>query len=251
MRFKSLFGAATAALLLGTLSSAHAQETVSLKLDLVSWGDDITGLSLHSGGANQALTAKSFTYSTPVRYSGPAIMQIHQQGGAKVDPKAPPNPAPIPPELAALREKDPTIVAIAKLPSGSRRATVLIAPAQSGTYQTFVIDDDPSKLPLGKLRVHNYSPMNVAVRCNGKQGAAMKLKDSFLADPKEGQIVYELAYQQDGEWTVQENNLLSITPQEQVQLIVLKSDADFFRSGDGSRTGFLQTVTLRRTDTQP
>ncbi|MCH1922483.1 hypothetical protein L9G15_24040, partial [Shewanella sp. A3A] len=84
------------------------------------------------------------------------------------------NPAAIPPELKARREKEPTLVALAKLPAGSRRATVLIAPASEGTYQTFVIDDDPTKLPLGQLRILNYSPVKIAMRCNGKASKEMK-----------------------------------------------------------------------------
>lgn len=215
-----------------------------MKLDLVAWGADIPGLSLKAGGGGNPVTAIAFRYSQPVNYSGPAVMQIHQQGGSSAEGAA--NSAPIPPELARLREKDPTIVALAKLPPNSKRATVLIAPAQGGTYQTFVIDDDPSKLPFGKLRVHNYSPFKIALRCNGKAGMEMKTKDSFLADPKDGAITYELAYDKEGKWKMQENNIINVAEDEQVQFIVLKSDDKFFTSSDGSRSGFLQSVTLRR-----
>jgi hypothetical protein len=214
-----------------------------MKLDLVAWGADIPGLSLKAGGG-EPVTAIGFRYSKPVSYSGPAVMQIHQQGGSSADGAA--NSAPIPPELAKLREKDPSVVALAKLPAGSKRATVLIAPAQGGTYQTFVIDDDPSKLPFGKMRVHNYSPFKIAVRCNGKQSMEMKTKDSFLAEPQDGTITYELAYDKEGKWKMQENNIINVAKDEQVQFIVLKSDDKYFTSSDGSRSGFLQSVTLRR-----
>ncbi len=244
-----MFPALAAAALVSLFSSAaRAQDTVSLKLDVVAWGNDITGLSLGSGGgANKQITALAFRYSKPVSYSGAQVMEIHQAGGTAANAaEGAQNNAPMSPELKAARDKDPTVVAIAKLPGNSRRATVLIAPAQGGTYQTFVIDDDPSKLPLGKLRVHNYSPFTIAVRCNGKEGMQMKLKDSFLAEPKDGQIVYELMYQKDGKWKNQENNLISVGKDEQVQFIVLQSDSDFFTSSDGSKSGFLQCVTLRR-----
>ena len=118
MRFNSLLRPAAAALLLGTLSPARAQDGVSMKLDLVSWGDDIPGLTLKSAGKGTPVTAKAFTYTKPVSYSGPALLEIHQEAAA--NPKAAQagaqNPAPIAPELQALREKDPTIVALAKLP---------------------------------------------------------------------------------------------------------------------------------------
>ncbi|WP_367872135.1 hypothetical protein [Luteolibacter sp. Populi] len=253
MKFNSISCSAAALLLLGTLSAARAQDTVSMKLDVVSWGEDITGLSLTAAGKASPITARAFTYSTPVRYNGPAVMEIHQEGGGAAADKAAgeKNAAAIPAELKALRAKDPTIVALAKLPVGSRRATVLIAPAQGGTYQTFVIDDDPSKLPFGKLRVHNYTPFKIAMKLNGKQGAPMKTRDSFVVEPKDGQVIYELAYEQNGAWTTQENNLIPVRPDEQVQLIILKSDAGFFLSGDGSRSGFLQSVSLRRPEKEP
>jgi hypothetical protein len=224
-----------------------AQESVAMKLDVVAWGEDIKGLTLGSGSSGKPVTALAFRYSKPVNYSGSALMEIHQDPAAASEAtEGSQNTAPLPPDLAKLRAKDPTVVALAKLPPGSRRATVLIAPAQAGTYQTFVIDDDPSKLPFGKLRVHNYSPVKIAVRCNGKEGMEMKTKDSFLAEPKDGQVVYELAYDNQGKWKMQENNLIPVGPEEQVQFIVLKSNADFFTSSDGSRAGFLQSVVLRR-----
>ena len=227
-------------------SHASAQEQVSMKLDIVAWGPRVEGLSLKAGG--EAITAEPFIYTKAVAYSGSSILELHQSADAAAKAtEASQNSAPLPPELAKLREKDPTIVALAKLPAGSRRATVLIAPAQAGTYQTVVIDDDPSKLPFGKLRIHNYSPIKVAMRCNGKTQKELKTKESFVVDPNSNsEVIYELAYDNQGKWQMQENNLIPVPKDEQVQLIVLKSDADFFTSSDGSKSGFLQTVTLRR-----
>jgi len=238
---------AAAVVLIVSAASAIAQDSVAMKLDVVAWGADIPGLTFKAGGKGEPITALAFRYSKPVNYSGAALLQIHQDPAAAAEAtEGSQNTAPIPAELAKLRATDPTVVALAKLPAGSRRATVLIAPAQAGTYQTFVIDDDPSKLPYGKLRVHNYSPFKIAVRCNGKEGMEMKTKDSFLAEPKDGKVIYELAYDKQGAWKRQENNLIPVGEEEQVQFIVLKSDADFFTSSDGSRGGFLQTVVLRR-----
>jgi hypothetical protein len=50
---------------------------------------------------------------------------------------------------------------------------------------------------------------------------------------------------------MQENNLLKVMPDEQAQMIILKSDDSYFKSSDGSRTGFLQVVTLRRSRNEP
>jgi hypothetical protein len=227
-------------------SAASAQ--VSLKADLVSWGADIPGLTLKSAGKGEPVTALAFRYSKPVHYSGPEVMEIHQDAASAAKAtEGSQNTAPIAPELLERRKKEPTLVALAKIPAGSRRVTVLIAPASAGTYQTYVIDDDPTKLPVGQLRILNYSPVKIAMRCNGKAAKEMATKDSFVVPPQEdGQVVYELAYDNKGKWKMQENNLLAVNPKEQVQLIVLKSDADFFTNSDGGRSGFLQKVVLRR-----
>ena len=75
----------------------------------------------------------------------------------------------------------------------------------------------------------------------------MKTKESLVVPPRQdGQVIYELAYDNKGKWKMQENNLLAVNAKEQVQLIVLKSDADFFTNSDGGRSGFLQKVILRR-----
>ena len=107
-------------------------------------------------------------------------------------------------------------------------------------------DDDPTKLPQGQLRILNYSPVKIAMRCNGKTAKELKTRESFVVPPQDGQVVYELAYDNQGKWKMQENNLLAVNPKEQAQLIVLKSDADFFTNSDGGRSGFLQKVVLRR-----
>lgn len=241
-----LTGIAAAVISLVHCPAASAQDQVSMKVDLVGWGPTIEGLSLKTGGKGEPATALSFTYSKPVAYSGAALMTIHQAPGAAKPVESVQSTGAVHPDLVKLREKDPSIVALAKLPAGSRRATVLIAPAASGTYQTVVIDDDPSKLPFGQLRIHNYSPLKIAMRCNGKAMKEMKTKETFMVTPEKEEVMYELAYEEAGTWQVQENNLIRVKKDEQVQLIVLKSDADFFTSSDGSRSGFLQTVTLRR-----
>jgi hypothetical protein len=256
-----------------------AQEpSVSMKIDLVAWGDDISGLSLKPGGAKGTITALSFRYSVPVAYSGPAIMEIHKTGGEGVsrapEPsaddqahqlmpllEAPPGAASADPakpkqglalELDKRREKAPTLVALAALPaSGCRRATVLLAPADGGTFIAYVIDDDPSKLPLGQLRLHNLSPLPIAVRCNGKLNQELKTRESFVVPAENQQLIYELAYKLGDEWKMQENNVIPVRETEQTQMIVLKSTNSYFLSTDGSGGGYLQVVTLRRKASAP
>ena len=133
-----------------------AQEpSVAMKIDLVAWGDDIAGLSLQPG--KSSLTALAFRYSTPVSYSGPAVIEIYKTGNGETRKLPEPSaedlehqlkpliaeeskPAPgeaakpkqgLALELEKRREKNPTLVALAALPgSGCRRATILLAPSR-------------------------------------------------------------------------------------------------------------------------
>lgn len=223
-----------------------------MKIDLVAWGDAVSGLTLKSAKGRDPVTALAFRYSKPVSYSGPTVMEIHQgtapAAAAEAQPAA---AAPVTANnlaavLAERRKKEPTLVSLAILPAASSHATVLLAPAAGGTFQAYVIDDDPSKLPYGRLRIHNLSPLTIAMRCNNKAAKQLKTKESFVVAPENDEVIYELAYHSEGEWTTQENNIAAVRETEQAQLVVLKSDASFFTSQDGSRSGFLQSVILRR-----
>ncbi|MCX6875340.1 MAG: hypothetical protein NTW21_16265 [Verrucomicrobia bacterium] len=264
-----------AGLALGSPLRAQQAE-VALKLDFVAWGDAIGGLSLKAGDSG-GITALPFRYSDPVTYSGPAVMEIFKSGdnNAKARPQPtaddklheliplapePANPAnnqdaraksALTLELEKRRAKQPNLVALAVIPADCTRATVLLAPLGNGTYQAYVIDDDPTKLPLGEVRVHNLSTYEVAVRCSSGVTKTLKTRDSFVARAPDGYFIYELTYFQDEEWKYQENNVIPIRPTDQSQMIILSSDNAFFRSGDGSKNGFLQIVTLRRYPKSP
>ena len=246
---------------------------MSMKIDVVAWGDDIKGLSFKPGESTSHFTALGFRYSSPVSYSGPLIMEIYQSNGGPAAPAVEPsaqdkahqlNPLVFEEkstdpgtkaqpkqglalELEKRRRKSPALVALAALPApGCRRATVLLAPADAGTFAAYVIDDDPAKLPLGQLRVHNLSPLLIAIRCNGNPAQELQPRAAMLVPAKNQQLIYELAYKLGDEWKVQENNVIPIRPKEQAQMIILRSQHSFFLSSDGSSGGFLQIVTLRR-----
>jgi len=255
-----------------TLAIATAQEpSVSMKIDVVAWGDDIHGLTFKKGDSNGEISAIGFRYSEPVNYSGPLVMEIYQTGGGPTKPtitvsqddkdhelkpliveEQKPAPgeearSPIAIELEKRREKNPNLVALAQLPGLScKRATILLAPAANGTFIAYVIDDDPTKLPPGKLRVHNLSPYDISVRCNGRENKELKTRGAHVFNAANNTIIYELAYKQEDEWIVQENNILTVNPTDQVQMVVLRSRNQYFLSADGSSGGFLQLVTLRR-----
>ena len=241
---------------------AHAQPPapapvqVAMKIDLVAWGDTIDGLRIHADGTDRNVTALAFEYSKAVAYAGSNILEISRDASAAANPVAPPPAAkpaaqagaakPPLSELDQRRLKNPDLVALAWLPAGSTRVTVLIAPGANGTYQTQVIDDDPGKLPAGRLRIHNYSPIPIAIRCNRKDTVELKPHQSTVVAPLDQGVIYELAYLKDRKWEMQENNRIRVAAAEQVQLVILRSDAGYFASSDGSCGGFLQTVVLRR-----
>lgn len=249
--------------------AASAQEEVSMKIDIVAWGNDIGGLSLGSGKKKETFTARAFNYSDPVRYSGTRILKLHKSGNGDVkDDYGPisdedkehesiPLPAAeaaeavnqegsIPKKLAKLREEDPTLVSLIRLPANARRVTILLVPAAQGTYIGYVINDDPKKLPPGKLRVHNLSPHRIAMQFNGGARLEMNARESHLINAPQGQVIYQLAYSRDGKWKVQENNIVPVSPNEQTHFIVLKSRNRFFLSSDGATGGYLQMIMLRR-----
>jgi hypothetical protein len=235
-------------------AKGQSENQVSMRIDLVAWGDSIPGLTLKSAKGREPVTALPFRYSRPISYSGPAVLEIFQGGAGNSAPaaEAPPPAVVADPHkdiraaLAGRRKKEPDLVALAILPPASRHVTVLLAPADAGTYQAYVIDDDPSKLPYGQMRVHNLSPLPIAIRCNNTPTKILETKGTVVVVPDNREIIYELAYQQEGEWEIQENNITVVREDEQAQLVVLKSDNEFFTSKDGSRSGFLQTVVLRR-----
>jgi len=257
---------------------AGQEPTISMKIDVVAWGNEIKGLSFKPGSSKGDITALGFRYSKPVAYSGPVIMEIYQSANAPASQGSPSGPAMeipgngriMPPdhvsgregaastnktnakqglalELEKRRRKEPTLVALAALPGGGcLRATVLLAPADDGTYIAYVIDDDPSQLPVGRVRIHNLSPFQIAMRCNGKPARELKTREAILVPAIRDHLLYELAYKLGDEWKMQENNVIRVRPKEQTQMIILKSNNSFFLASDGSRNGFLQIITLRR-----
>ena len=270
----------TFSLLIGTCftSVLSAQEPdVSMKIDLISWGDAIGGLSLKSGKVDGVLVAMPFQYSKPVNYSGPILMEIHKSGNGGIAPKAEASEEDKKHELMPLiveeakvdeskpkgakttlqleiekrRKENPTLVALVPLPTNCRRATVILAPAEEGTYLAYVIDDDPSKLPMGQLRIHNLSTYPVALRCNGKEPKEMKTRETMIVAAPNHQCIYEIACKDTEEWRIIENNIIPVRANEQTQLIILKSKNQYCLSADGSAGGFLQTVILRRRPEPP
>ena len=266
-------------ILLSAPVRAQQGDDVSMKIDVVAWGDEIKGLSLKPGAAKDDISALGFRYSKPVAYTGPVIMEIYQsatEGPATEIPvnskassipitRSTPTPASgatvektdpaaksagkksLALELAERRQKEPTLVALAVLPGGAcRRATVFLAAAADNTFTAYVINDDPTKLPVGQVRIHNLCPFPIAMRCNGGKVHEIKFKDAILVPAKKDHLVYELAYLDGEKWRMQENNVIPVHPQEQSQMLILKSDNSFFLGNDGSRSGFLQIVTLCR-----
>jgi hypothetical protein len=243
------------------------------KLDLVAWGDAIPGLSFSATPPAETITALPFQYSKPASYKGPSLLTIHQHsapGAADLPsievaeakehesrPLAPGQPANDPNpggpktglalQLEKLRIEQPTAVALARIPPGCTRATVLLTPDSDGTFSAMVVDDNPEKLPPGKLRIHNLSPHPIAMRINGS-GTPRELKrnENMIVDAPDEQVIYELAYKLDEQWKFQETNILPVRRNEQTQMIILRNDNRFFLSSDGATGGFLQNVVLRR-----
>ncbi len=243
---------------------------VSLSVDLVAWGDDISGLSVKSTSNGKTYTAMGFRYSEPIAYSGPALMEIHRRNGSEPNPanslqgeqmtpartgtksqeiasNSAAKESPLTRELDKRREENPSLVALVALPTyGSSHVTVLLAPAANGTLMSYVIDDDSTKLPSDHIRVQNLSPMPIMMRFDGKFSVELPSRESVTIPVKNEYVIYELAYKKGEHWRMHENNIIRVSRTERTQMLVLRSNNSYFTSSDGSMGGFLQTVTLRR-----
>jgi hypothetical protein len=230
------------------ISGLYGQQgdQVSAKVDLVAWGQQIDGLSLGtSGGATHK--ALSFTLTKSISYNGPALMEIHQAGASLPDVAAGQKLANIPPALLERRKKSPTLVALAPIPQGARRVAVLLAPASGGFYQAYVINCDPTNMPVGKLAVLNLSAYKIQLQFStNPKPQVLGTNAMLVAEPKDEFISYQLDYLEGEMWTTQENNILPVSKEDQTLMVVLKSSSELFRNSFGGARGFLQIVTLRR-----
>ena len=250
--------------------TANAQgqaKAVNMKIDVVAWGHDIRGLSLGkppTGG--DLIHAQAFRYGKPVDYQGLPLLAIYQGSSPQeevaeisaeeekllarplipMETEASATDGAIPKQLAERRKLEPDLVALIPLPANSRRITLLLAPGPRGTFQGHVIDDDPTRLPVGKLRVHNLSPNEIALQFGRQKETHLKPRDAFFVDTNGKFAAYRLAYRLEDKWKMQESNVLPLRPNEQCQMIVLRSNNPFFLSSDGGRSGYMQMVILRR-----
>lgn len=247
---------------------AQAQaQNVNTLIDVVAWGDDIQGLSLGKPpGGEELVHAQAFRYGEPVKYQGSQLLAIYQSDVPQqslvfisaeeekeivrplnpLETKTPAADGEIPKHLAERRKLEPNLVALVSLPANSRRITLLLAPGPQKTFQGYVIDDDPTRLPVGKLRVHNLSSNEVALHFGGGKKRQLKPQESFFVEAKENFMTYRLAYLLENKWKIQESNVLPLRSNEQCQMFILRSDNPFFLSSDGSRNGYMQMVILRR-----
>lgn len=250
-----------------------------MRIDFVSWGEDLPGLEVRGSKRGEPVKALAFRYSEPFEYSGSQILELALGEGSddaaremaeiyearrrsdKAEgldvPDAPFVPraaaeaaeaadGEIPKSLAIAREKDPSLAALVKLPATSRRVTILLAPGPGRSLIPHIFDDDPARHPLGMVRVHNLSPLSVSLRTADGKARELVPGKGFLAPAPGETFAYELAYKSDGAWKPQENNLVNVRANEQMHMVILRSDASFFSSSDGSSSGFMQTAFLRR-----
>jgi hypothetical protein len=264
--------------LLGAFVLRAQDQNVSTQIDFVSWGEDLYGLEVRSGQDSTPAQALAFRYSKSVKYSGSATLMLalgkdyeeavkriakeyeeqwrsylEEEGlDASIDQQSPQTveekvqEGDIPKPLAIARDKDPELAALVKLPPNSKRVTILLLPGPKRSLMARVFNDDPSLHPLGKVRVHNLSQYPISLRSVSGKSLALKPGKSATSSPKDNAFIYELSYQVDGVWKVQENNMIGMSPTDQMHMIILRSDASFFTSSDGSRGGFMQACFLQR-----
>ncbi len=249
---------------------------VNMQIDFVSWGEDISGLEIRDGEIVIPVKALAFRYSESLEYSGSQILALgfgHKDGTAKKENMEAPDrwrgaskesetvvseatsgskkdhqvlSSEIPSHLAKARETDPSLAALIMLPTNSRRVTILLAPGPDRTLVPHVLDDDPSRQPLGMVRVHNFSPHPISLNTSDGKSKGLDPGKNFISPAPGSTFAYELAYQINGVSKIQENNLVSVSSDELIHMVVLRNNSSFFSSSDGSRGGFMQVALLRR-----
>ena len=257
----------TIILLVAPFVSAQQKDSakISTKVDLVSIGEDIPGLSLGKG--KKTISALAFRYGKTIRYKGDRVIEISQSSSAKnAQPEEEDHPdalIPLPPQkipstevdqkdniakaIEKRRKKNPDLVALAVVPSGSRHITILLTPAANSTYRAYVVNDDPTKLPYGKMRVHNFCKHPISMRFNNRKAQIIPSQKGRQESPNASNTLsYFLGYPKNKTWKIQENNILRVTKDEQVQMIIMRSRSSFFVSASGARGGRMQVAVLRR-----
>ena len=242
---------------------------VVTRVDLVSMSETIPGLYLGKK-KSKSVRALAFRYEKTLRYKGGRLIEISQISSntqpeedltdedkdhelkpltRKQLPKSKIKPNDkFTKAIAKRRKKKPNLVALARVPAGARHITILLTPADNNTYVTTVINDDPTKLPYGKMRVHNFCKHPISLRFkNRKKPSIITPRKSIQISPAANKTCrYLLAYPKNKKWKIQESNIINIPPDEQVQMVILRSKSSFFVSGSGSRGGRLQVAVLRR-----
>lgn len=251
---------------------SNKEKNVRVKVDLVSLGENISGLYLGKSQGKK-VSALAFRYSQTIKYNGDRVIQISKGSESaivndvaisKEDKEDTSQPfirrrsANIKPDesdkyqlqIEELREKNPSLVALATVPAGSRHVTILLTAAMNDTYRTLVFDDDPRSMAYGNMRIHNFCDHSIGMKFVGGKPAVIKAKSSYLVKPGAGNLVkYLLSYPKKDKWKAQESNLMRVTPDQQVRMIVLNSKSSFFQSSSGTRGGHLQVAFLTRDKT--
>jgi len=244
------------------------QNMVKVKVDLVSLGEAAHGLYL-KGKKGKTVTAKPFTYGQTIKYTGERIIEIHQGSStsgqdvamSEEDKEHALQPLTLKdlPAVKAdgtdkyqqvienMREESPSLVALASVPPNATHITILLTADINNTFRTLVFNDDPSKLPYGRLSIHNFCKHPIGLKFKSSKPAVLKPDTDLVVRPSARQSVsYMLSYPKNGKWKVQESNLVRVKPDHQVRMIVLNSSSTFFKSGSGTRGGRLQIAVLRR-----
>ena len=221
-----------------TPPATPAPEHVNIKFTLVGWGQEITGLEYRSSGSLKKTGAiPLFTRSKPIEYSGPAALQFFREPAA---------------DEKSSQEKD-RVVATASIPTGLKRAMILMTP-QNDRYQTLVVPDDLDSVPGGQALVMNLCDTSIAIRTNKTDVFTLAPRASKLVRPGTKSLLLlqmEVGVQENSVWKKSDNCFLPLPPAYQTVIFFLKSDSDYFKDVDGRVIKPTQMVVMREQIEKP
>ncbi len=107
--------------------------------------------------------------------------------------------------------------------------------------------DDPRSQPYGRMSIYNFCKHPIQLKFAKGKPVVLKNKSQHEVKANASNTVsYLLSYPKNKKWKPQESNIIRVTPDQQVRMIVLNSKSSFFKSASGSRSGRLQVAILTR-----
>lgn len=206
LRFPIVLWLATTGLLLAQPDSGAPAE-VSLQFRVLAWQTELPALRSASAIIAEPLEASSV--SAAFAYTGPALLRFYS-GAAPAE---------------TFQSKPPRALASVTLPQDASRVTLLTTSAGSGRYRMQALPEDGDLMPLGFLRLHNFTTLTLLVTYDGDRGVQIPPSDTAYIRPAGNATVIRVSRQEKGRWRKLFNNVVELNPDQRGNIILAAEPA--------------------------